>query len=202
MIPATRLPAALAVLGSALAVNGAFGITWLFDGAERFSETAASWEFATFQRLHVLTLLLFVLLVPTLGALRGRNARGLSPVLLVGVTAALVLQTCTAFVMGFVAPYFAGISPAIMDREDGGSFAVAMSAVWIGFVVAMVALGVAVIRTRVLPLSTGVLLIVGGLATPMFGPIGSIALGAGLLRGAVARRRFADVRVGDAVAAA
>lgn len=202
MIPATRLPAALAVLGAALAVNGAFGITWLFDGAERFSQTAASWEFATFQRLHVLTLLLFVLLMPTLGSLRGRNARRLPPPLLVGVTAALVLQTCTAFAMGFVAPYFAGISPAIMDREDGGSFAVAMSAVWIGFVVAMVALGVAVIATRVLPISTGALLIVGGLATPMFGPIGSIGLGAGLLRGAAARRRFADVRVSEAAAAA
>lgn len=201
MIPASRLPLALAVLGTALAANGAFGVTWLFDGADRFSQTASSWEFATFQRLQVAILLLFVLVVPTLGALKGRTDRTLPPVLLAATTVALVLQTCTAFVMAVVAPYFAEVSPALMDREEGGSFAFAMSAVWIAFVIAMVTLGAFVARTRVLPLSTGILLIVGGLATPMFGPIGGIALGAGLLRGAVALRRPAEARVGEAVAA-
>ena len=201
MISVTRLPACLAVLGVVLAANGAFGITWLFDGAERFSQTAASWQFATFQRVQLLALVFFVLLVPTLGQLRGRTGRALPIGVLLALAAALVLQAGTVFTMAFVAPFFAGIAPEVMDLENGGSFAIAMSAVWVLFVVAVAAFGISAMRRKVFPLSAGILVVLGGLLTPMLGPVAGIALGSGFLLAAGALRQRVGVAPSEAIPA-
>jgi hypothetical protein len=201
MIRPTRLPVCLSLLGLLLAVNGAFGITWLFDGAERFSQTAASWQFATFQRVQLLALVFLVLLVPTFAQLRGRTGRALPVGVLLGLGAALVLQAGTVFTMAFVAPFFAGIAPEAMDLENGGTFAVAMSVVWVLFVVAVATFGISAIRRKVFPLSAGILVVLGGLLTPMFGPVAGIALGGGLVLAATAVRRRVEVAVPEAVPA-
>ena len=202
MIPATRLPACLAALGLVLAANGAFGITWLFDGAERFSQTAASWQFATFQRVQLLALVFLVLLVPTFAQLRGRTGRGLPSGVLLGLAAAAVLQAGTVFAMAFVAPFFAGIAPEVMDVENGGTFAAAMSVVWVTFVVAVAVFGITAVRRKIFPLAAGVLVVLGGLLTPMLGPVAGIALGGGLLVAASALRSRTDVTLPEAVSAA
>lgn len=201
MIPVPRLPACLAVLGLVLAANGAFGITWLFDGADRFSQTAASWQFATFQRVQLLALVFLVLLVPTFAQLRGRTGRALPVGVLLGLATAVILQAGTVFTMAFVAPFFARIAPEVMDLENGGSFAVAMSVVWVFFVIAVAVFGVSAIRRKVLPLTAGILVVLGGLLTPMLGPVAGIALGSGFLLAAGALRGKVDVVLPEAVPA-
>ena len=201
MIPLTRLPACLTLVGAVLAANGAFGITWLFDGAERFSQTAASWQFATFQRVQLMALVFLVLLVPTFAQLRGRTGRALPVGVLLGLAAALVLQAGTVFTMAFVAPFFAGIAPEVMDLENGGTFAAAMAVVWAMFVVAVAVFGIASVRRKVFPLTAGVLVVLGGLLTPMFGPIAGIALGGGFAVAGNALRKRVDAALPEAVPA-
>jgi hypothetical protein len=201
MIPTTRLPACLALLGLVLAANGAFGVTWLFDGAERFSQTAASWQFATFQRVQLPALVLLVLLVPTFAQLRGRTGRALPTGVLLGLVVAVVLQAGTVFTMAFVAPFLAGVAPEALDLENGGTFAVAMSGVWVLFVVAMAVFGVSAVRRKILPATAGGLVVLGGLLTPMFGPLAGIVLGTGLVVAARALRGRVGVALPEAVPA-
>lgn len=182
------LAPALTVLGAASVLNGVLGVRWLFDGAERFSQTAATWEFAAYQRVHLLVLVGLVLAVPGLGALRGPTGKRLSPGVLVALVGVTVLQAGTVFAMAFVAPFYAEVAPEVVDLENGGSFAVAMSAVWVAFTLVLVAAGVSVWRSRALPRSCGVLLVVGGLVMPPLGPVGSVLVGAALLRAGLSRR--------------
>ena len=186
-----RFPIMLAALGGLLILNGLFGILWLFDGAERFSQTAGSWEFSTFQRVNLLSMVLLAVLVPGFGQLRGRTGARLSPAVLTALTGAVVLQAGTVFVMAFVAPFYAKTAPATLDVENGGSFQVAMSAAWILFAAAIIALGVSALRTKTLPRASGVLLVVGALVTPVLGPIGSVAVGAAFLHGGQSLARSA-----------
>ncbi len=183
-----RFPVQVVALGSILLLNGVLGTRWLFDGADHFSETAASWEFATFQRVYLIALVLLAVLVPGLRELRGRAGTRISPTVLTALTGAVVLQAGTVFTMAFVAPFYADTAPATLDMEDGGSFALAMTVVWVLFAGTVIALGVSVLRTRTLPVSTGVLMILAALLTPILGPVGSIVLGAAFVRAGLALR--------------
>lgn len=178
---ADRLPLHLTALGAVLAANGVLGVRWLFDGAERFSQTAVTWEFAAYQRVQLAAMVALVLLLPRFAALRGPASRRLSPAVLGVVTVATVLQACTNFAMGFVATFYAQVAPRVVDLEEGGSLAASMGAAWVLFALAVVALGVSALRSGALPRTTGVLLVLGALVTPMFGPIGGLLLGLGLL---------------------
>jgi hypothetical protein len=188
-----QFPVFLSVLGALFMLNGVLGIQWLFDGAENFSETAASWQFATFQRVYLLLLVALTVLVPGFGALRGRSGRRIPSAVLAVLTGALVLQAGTVFTMAFVAPFYAEVAPATLDITDGGMFEASMSAVWVTFAVAVIAFGVAVLRSGTLPRATGVLLVVGALITPVLGPVGSILLGTAFVGAGISLRQPSDV---------
>lgn len=179
MSPTTALRA-VAVLGLLVAANGlVLSPMWLLDGAETFSETAASWEFATSQRI---SWLLLTLLVPVVPALAGGGTRSrMALVVQVDLTA----QAATAFAMGFVAPWLAGVEPDLLDRS-GGAFQVAMTAVWLLNIGVLVAFAIALARTPGAGRVGPVLLAVGALVVPGAGPVGWGLMGLGLA--VVARR--------------
>lgn len=174
-------PMLIAGLGALMLLNGMLGVQWLFDGSERFSETAGSWQFAVFQRVQLVALVMLAVLVPGLRDIRSELGRRLSPTVLTALSGAVVLQAGTVFTMAFAAPFYAATAPATLDLEDGGTFALAMSGSWVLFLIVAVALGVSAIRTKTLPVVAGVLIIIGGLITPVLGPIGSAFLGAAFL---------------------
>lgn len=190
------LPPALSLIGTLLVANGAvLGIGWLFDGAERFSETAALWQYAAYNRIYLLVLIALVVVLPHLRSLTSPDGRRLPTGLLQLAAAMTVLQAAAAFTMGFVAPFLAEVAPVALDIEDGGVFAIAMMASYTAFFVAVVALGIVAFRRRVFPRPAALLIVLGGLLTPMFGPVGSILIGAGLAWSGLAtgRRRTPEL---------
>lgn len=178
-----RLPLAVC---AGLILNGfVLGPIWLLTPADTFSETAALPSFALSQRLSWGLLTILVLLVP---AMLGPGRRGPLPRWVVPVLQlALVAQAATNFAMGFVAPWLAAEEPRLLDIP-GGSFQFAMTAIWIGFIVATIAVAVTAWRAGHSRMGAG-LMILGALAIPGVGPIGTglLALGLGLVAARQAR---------------
>lgn len=193
MTRSTRTLTALLATCAALAVNGlVLGPMWLTLPGE-FSDTAGTTAFALSQRLTWALLTVLVVLVPALLATgpRRRPPAWLAPL----AQLALASQAATAFVMGFVAPWLAGVAPHTLD-VPGGGLQLAMTMVWIGFVLAMVVLAVGLWRaghSRV----GAVLVLLGGLAIPGAGPVGAAVLAIGLGVATVAQLRAAQREVLD-----
>jgi hypothetical protein len=79
---------------------------------------------------------------------------------------------------GFVAPWLAGVAPHTLDIP-GGTFQLAMTSVWVAFAIVMVVTATALWRAG--HSRTGaVLAVIGAVATPGVGPIGSAVLAIGL----------------------
>ncbi|GGI03556.1 hypothetical protein [Egicoccus halophilus] len=172
----------LAVIGAGLLLNGTlFGLPWLFDGAERFSETAGLWQYAAFHRVQLVLLIALVLVLPRWRGAGGvAGTRTLGATLLGAVVAACVLKAGSVFAMAFVAPFLAQVAPAALDVENGGTFMLAMIAADVVFLAATVALGITAFRARAFPRPAAVAVVLGGLLTPMFGPLAGVLVGVGL----------------------
>lgn len=181
----TRALQTTALLGLLLALNGfVLGPVWLFGGGETFSQTASTWAFSLSHRVSWVLLTGLVVVVPTVLAHGPRRPAGwVAPVAQVAFAA----QAATAFALGFVAPWLAGVAPALLD-VSGGSFQVAMTTVWIGFILSMVALAVALARTGGVGRLAPALVAVGALVVPGAGPLGAGLVGLGL--GVAARARL------------
>ena len=184
-----RARTAVLAVCAGLALNGlVLGPIWVLTPTATFSETAALPSFAVSQRISWALLTLLVVLVPTL--LRGgRRAvpRWTAPVLQL----ALAAQAATNFVMGFVAPFLADVAPQTLDIP-GGTFQVATTAVWVGFIVVMVSAAVVLWRTGHSRVGA-VLTALGAIVIPGVGPLGAgvMALGLGLV--ALRQRRGAGL---------
>ncbi len=187
----SRSLTALVVIGTLAALNGlALSPLWLFGGGETFAETAASWPFHTSQRLAWVLFTAMAVVVPSLlGAGTRRDAPPWAGPL---VQVALSAQAATAFAMGFVAPWLAEVSPPLLDAEDGGMFLLAMTGVWVGFLVAMVVFAVVLARTGGIGAPAVAMILVGSLLTPGIGPLGAGLAGAGLALAARRRLRAAQ----------
>ena len=179
---------ALLAVCAALALNGlVLGPVWVLTDVETFSRTAALPAFALSQRISWALLTLLVVLVPVLlrPGRRGAPPAWATPLLQI----ALGAQAATNFVMGFVAPWLAEVAPQTLD-VPGGTFQLATTIVWVGFIVVMVVTAVVLWRaghSRV----GAVLAAVGAVAIPGVGPLGTgvLALGLGL---AARRPRSSD----------
>ena len=175
-----RQATVLLILGILLIANGALGIRWLFDGADSFSQTAGSAEYALYQRFQLPLLIAAAVLLPALGRLRGADGKRLPRWIIPAAVAAVMLQACTTFVQGFAAPFLADVAPASLDTQDGGLFEVSMIVSWATFCVTVIALAVVSWRRKVFSRPAAFLVGFGALITPMFGPIGGIFIGTGL----------------------
>lgn len=180
MMLSPRQAKVLLILGVLLMINGVLGIRWLFDGADTFSQTAGSSEYAVYQRVQLPLLIAAAVLLPALGRLKGTDGRGLPRWIVPAAVVAVILQACTTFVQGFTAPFLAGVAPASLDTQDGGLFEASMIVSWAIFCVTIVALAVVTWRRKVFSRPAALLIGFGALITPMFGPIGGVFVGTGL----------------------
>lgn len=173
----SRARVALLAVCAGLAINGlVLGPSWLLAPAQTFSDTAAVPTFALSQRISWVLLLALVPLVPVLlsPGRRGTPPAWLAPVVQVGVAA----QACTVYVTSFVAPWLVQHEPYLLDIP-GGTFQWVTTAVWVSFMGVMVVVAVALWRaghSRV----GAVLAVLGAVATPGIGPIGTGVLAVGL----------------------
>ncbi len=172
-----RARVVLLAVCAGLAANGlALGPTWLLAPSETFSDTVAVPTFALNQRISWVLLLALVPLVPVL---LSPGRRGTPPAWLVPVTqAGLAAQACTVFAMSFVAPWLARTEPSLLD-VPGGAFQWAMTAVWVAFMLVMVVVATALWRAGH-SRAGAALAVLGAVATPGVGPIGTGVLAVGL----------------------
>lgn len=93
----------------------------------------------------------------------------------------IVLQARTVFAQAVISPWLATFAPEALDREDGGSFAIAMGVIWVLWSLTLIVLAVVGAHRRIVPLAAAVLVALGGLVIPVFGPAGAIGIGSGLM---------------------
>jgi hypothetical protein len=170
---------ALLVVCTALAVNAfVLGPMWILAPAEQFSDTVAIPAFAHSQRASWLLLTLLVPLVPSLvrPGRRGTPPAWVAPV----VQVALAAQAATHFVQGFVLPWLLPVAPEAIDlTTDGGALKIALITVWVFFLAVNLTFAVTLWRAGHSRLGA-VLMGLGAVVTPAFGPFGAGLLAVGL----------------------
>lgn len=182
MLTSRRSLTALVAICGALVLN-AFVLSpfWILAPAEKFTDTASIPAFAWSQRF---SWLLLTLLIPVIPALVRVARRGTPPTWIVPVVqVALAMQAATHFVQGFVMPWLLPLAPEVLDlTTDGGALQVVMFAIWVFFLVTNVAFAVVLWRAGFSRICA-VLVAVGAVVTPVFGPFGAglIALGLALV---------------------
>lgn len=179
MLTTRRSLLVLVAISGALVLN-AFVLSplWILAPAEEFTDTAAVPAFAWSQRLSWLLLTLLIPVVPALARVaRRRTVPGwVIPV----VQVALAMQAATHLVQGFVMPWLLPLAPEVLNlTTDGGALQIAMFGIWVFFLVCNVIFAVVLWRTGHSRVGA-VLMTVGALATPAFGPFGAGLLALGL----------------------
>lgn len=178
--------AAMTAVGVLMLANGlVIGAPWLISEwtsatEVTFLDSVADWRYVAFNYLYLAALIVFIAAAPTLATWVGRDGRSLPSWLVPAMAAAAALQACTLFTQAVVSPFLLEIAPIALTTEDGGAFAIIMSAIWIVWIAALITFGVIGWRRKVVPVPAALLLIVGSLVIPIFGAIGSILVGAAL----------------------
>lgn len=177
MLTTRRSLTALVAICGALVLN-AFVLSpfWILAPAEKFTDTASVPAFTWSQGISWLLLTLLIPVVPALVRASGRAPAWIVPV----VQVALAMQAATHFVQGFVMAWLLPLAPEVLDlTTDGGALQVAMFAIWVFFLVTNVAFAVVLWRAGQSRIGA-VLMAVGAVVTPVFGPFGAGLLALGL----------------------
>lgn len=177
---------AMTIVGALMLANGLLiGAPWIISEwtsptEVTFLDSVGDWRYAAFNYLYLAATIVFVAAAPTLTNWVGRDGRSLPGWLVPVMSAAAALQACTLFAQAVISPFLLEVAPIALSTEDGGIFAIAMSAIWIVWIAALTTLAVVGWRRKVMPVPAAVFMIVGALIIPMFGPIGSILVGSAL----------------------
>ena len=178
---------AMTAVGALMLVNGlAIGAPWIISEWTSateitFLDSVADWRYVAFTYLYLAAAITFIAAAPTLASWVGRDGRSLPSWLVPVMSVAAALQACTLFSQAVVTPFLLEVAPEALTTEDGGLFAVIMSAIWVVWIVALSTLAIIGWRRKVMPVPAALLMIVGSLVIPIFGPIGSILVGAALM---------------------
>ncbi|MDQ2697650.1 MAG: hypothetical protein M3Y46_02555 [Actinomycetota bacterium] len=198
---------AIIVIGGLLLLNGLvigapMTISELTAGHEvTFEESVADWRYVAFNAVYLAVLIALVAAMPSLAGWTGRTGRRMPRWIVPAFTVAAALQACTVFTQAVVTPFLLDVAPQALVAEDGGIFAVTMTVVWVTWIVALCTLAVCGIVTKTMPVAASVVMIVGGIIIPVFGPIGSILVGAAFAWSGWAQLRVAAApRVSAALA--
>ncbi len=171
----------LVSVGALMLVNGAaFVVPLVLRAPQAFSENGARWEYQAFHIAYLAALVLLAGIVPGLASLRGRTGRTLPRWLVVALCVLIPLQASTVFANAFIVPFLADVAPAALDVEEGGIFAIAMGTAWSLWSLALILLAVVAAARRIAPVTVAALIALGALSIPVFGPVGTILVGAGL----------------------
>jgi MFS family permease len=177
---------AITAVGVLMFANGLLiGAPWLISEwtsatEVTFLDSVADWRYVAFNYLYLAALIAFITAAPTLTSWVGRDGRTLPNWLVPVMAAAAALQACTLYTQAVVSPFLLEIAPIALTTEDGGAFAISMSAIWVVWIAALTTLAIIGWRRKVMPMPAALLMIVGSLVIPIFGAIGSILVGAAL----------------------
>lgn len=172
----------LLLVGLLFLLNAAWFLPYFLQipAETRMSQYAGSWQYQGFYIGYLVALVLLAVQVPGWRAVAGRTGRTLPGWLLRGLLVAVMLQAATVFTQAFVAPFLAEAAPAALDIDGFNTFAAAMTGIWVLWIIALVTLAVVAAVRRVMGIGSAVLIGVGALIIPMFGPVGAVPIGIGL----------------------
>lgn len=179
----------------ALLVVNAFVLSplWIFHPAELFTDTAAAPAYFVTMRLSWLLVSVLVLLLPALvrPGPRGAPAAWVLPLAQIAFAA----QAATFFAQGFFVSWLLPIAPEVLNRTGLDRASVGLGLAWVLFLVANLVLAISLWRAGHSRIAS-VLMILGALGTPVFGPFGAGALALGLgLHAVRALRSDAPVQI-------
>ncbi|MHA6670317.1 hypothetical protein ACX3O0_15765 [Homoserinimonas sp. A447] len=186
--------AAMTAVGVVMLANGLLiGAPWLISEwtsptEVTFLDSVADWRYVAFNYLYLAALIVFIAAAPTMTGWVGREGRRLPHWLVPVMAAAAALQACTLFSQAVVTPFLLEVAPVALTTEDGGAFAIIMSAIWVIWIAALTTFAIIGWRRKVMPVPAALLMIVGSLVIPIFGAIGSILVGGALAWTAWSRR--------------
>ncbi|WP_148571438.1 hypothetical protein [Nocardioides caldifontis] len=175
----TGVAHALTATGVVLALNGALLGSRLFLDSRDYSEVAASGLHLTHYLVWTLCLVALSQLYPRLRSLNDAGSR-LSTTALVVAGAGAALDACARFVSAFVTPYLAAQQPAMVDGTPDAILLVPLLATGAVAMVGAAMVGVSGWRHRVFPRAAAALLVLGGVAIPVLGPVSNVLLGGAL----------------------
>ncbi|WP_022886608.1 hypothetical protein [Glaciibacter superstes] len=186
---------AITTIGAVLFANGLIiGTPWMVDGFvsgdQSFVESVADWRYVAFNYIYLAALIALVALAPSLRTWTGPTGRRLSGWTIPLLAAVAALQACTLFTQAVVTPFLLEVAPVALETQDGGTFQVVMTSIWIAWIAVLCLVAINGWSRRVFPIPAAILLIVGAVVIPVFGPAGSILVGAALAWAALARRRI------------
>ncbi|TRW45980.1 hypothetical protein [Georgenia yuyongxinii] len=183
-----RSPAVPLILAGALLIATAapFALE-LTSGDEKFSTTALSGMYLVRMVLALIGTLALLVATPRLRALPGTGGH-LPGWSLDAALIATALTAATQFVQLFVVRWLGDIDPDLLDIPMGGVLMASMVASWVLYLLAWTIVGGLALRRRIVPVPAGVLLIIGAVLQPVFGPLAALPFGAALLMTARAAR--------------
>jgi hypothetical protein len=161
---------------------------WTSPTEVTFLDSVADWRYVAFNYLYLAALIVFIAAAPTMTSWVGRDGRSLPSWLVPVMAAAAALQACTLYTQAVVSPFLLEVAPIALTTEDGGAFAIIMSAIWIIWIAALTTFAIIGWRRKVMAVPAALLMIVGSLVIPIFGAIGSILVGVALAWTAWSRR--------------
>ena len=182
-LPARRsvVPLALMSTGGVLAGNGLLLGSQLFFDARDYSVVATGPVHLAHYVLWMACLVALSQLYPRLRSLTGRDGRRLPDFVLVLAGVGAALDACTRFVSAFVTPYLAERAPALVDQAPAAILLVPLLAAGVVAMAGTAAVGVVGWRRGVFPRPAAVLLVLGGVAIPLIGPLSTVLVGAALV---------------------
>lgn len=165
----------------ALLVVNAFVLSpmWIFHPAELFTDTAEAPTYFVTMRLSWLLVSALVLLLPELVR---PGPRGAPPAWVLPLAQiAFAAQAATFFAQGFFVSWLLPIAPEVLNLTGIDRASVGLGLAWVLFLVANLVLAISLWRAGHSRLAS-VLMMLGALGTPVFGPFGAglLALGLGL----------------------
>lgn len=168
-----------AITGGLLLALGAF-LPLLPPDYERFSDEVVTGLYGVSSALRFTGTILTGWGLVAIHLRQANRAGRFGLVAVIACLANLALQEGWMFSDLFVAPAFAGSAPEILNGDTPGRLAAGFLAAWIANT-ALVLLGIATLRARVLPKACGIALIVAGgvtlLPLPVDGPAFEVIIG-------------------------
>lgn len=170
----------LSVAGAALVLSGAWAVLDEFDSRLQ-RDIADTLYFRLFSLTHVLGFALLVAAVAVIArrGWAGAGARG--HLVLAVLVAGTVQAVCAQWYVAFVTPTLAEVAPELVNDEHG-FLAAGLGLALVTFAASLLALGVAVLRSRRASARTGWLLVVAGAAAAVL-PGAQLIAGLALLSG-------------------
>lgn len=180
-VNAGGIPVGLALTGVVFALNGLVLGTQLFLDPRDYSQIASSNLHLVHYLVWTACLVAMTQLYPRLGSLRSRSGAALPGTVLALAGVGAALDACSRFVSAFVTPYLAGRAPGLVDSAPDAILLVPLLASGVFAMAATAALGATAWRRRVFPRPAAVLLVLGGVAIPVLGPVSNVLLGLALV---------------------